>query len=112
MELNRRTHIIMSVLTVILSVLLAFLNFYEWYIVKIDGQTAGYPFDGEGPTAYYYKSAKLYSTVNFVWGIVFLFILLYTCWTILKGQKKMTLFSFITTIILLFAFIIQGQIES
>jgi len=78
--------------------------------VKIQGRTAEYPFGGEGPTPYYYKTAEMYSTVNLIWGIVFLSILLFTSWTIIKGQKKLTAISFGSTIILLLGLFINGQI--
>lgn len=108
--MNRPTNIILSSLTIILSGLLALMNFSEWYIVKIQGRTAEYPFGGEGPTPYYYKTAEMYSTVNLIWGIVFLSILLFTSWTIIKGQKKLTAISFGSTIILLLGLFINGQI--
>lgn len=108
--MNRPTNIILSSLTIILSGLLSLMNFSEWYIVKIQGRTAEYPFGGEGPTPYYYKTAELYSIVNLIWGIVFLTVLLFTIWTIINGQKKLTAISFGSTIILLLGLFIHGQI--
>lgn len=108
--MNRSTNIILSSLTIILSGLWALMNLSEWYIVKIQGRTAEYPFGGEGPTPYYYKTAEMYSTVNLIWGIVFLSVLLFTSWTIIKGQKKWTAISFGSTIILLLGLFIHGQI--
>jgi len=108
--MNRSTNIILSSLTIILSGLLALMNLSEWYIVKIQGRTAEYPFGGEGPTPYYYKTAEMYSTVNLIWGTVFLSVLLFTSWTIIKGQKKWTAISFGSTIILLLGLFIHGQI--
>jgi hypothetical protein len=89
---------------------LALINLSEWYIVKIQRRTAEYPFGGEGPTPYYYKTAELYSTVNLIWGLVFLSVLLFTSWTIIKGQKMLTAISFGTTLILLLGLLIHGQI--
>lgn len=108
--MNRPTNIILSSLTIILCGLLAIMNFSEWYIVKIQGRTAEYPFGGEGPTPYYYKTAELYSTVNLVWSIIFLTVLVYTTWTIVKGQKRLTLMAFGSTLFLLLALFINGQI--
>jgi hypothetical protein len=34
-------------------------------------QTEFYPFGGEGPVPYYYRTAELYSYVNLTYGIVF-----------------------------------------
>jgi len=86
------------------------MNFSEWYIVKIQARTAEYPFGGEGPVPYYYKSAELYSTVNFIWGVVFLIVLLFAVWAIMNGLKKMTAISFGATLILLFVLFIHGKI--
>ncbi|WP_223826715.1 hypothetical protein [Flagellimonas sp. S3867] len=97
-------------MTLILNGFLALMNFSEWYIVKIQGRTAEYPFGGEGPTPYYYKTAELYSTVNLIWGIIFLTVLLFTTWTVIKGQKKLTAISFGSTLILLLGLFIHGQI--
>ena len=108
--MNRLTNFILSSVTIILSGLLALMNFSEWYIVKIQGRTTEYPFGGEGPTPYYYKTAELYSTVNLIWGIVFLTVLLFTTWTVIKGKKKLTIISFGSTIILLLVLFIHGQI--
>ena len=89
---------------------MAFMNFSEWYVVNIQGRSAEYPFGGEGPTPYYYETAELYSTVNLIWGIVFLSVLLFSSWTIIKGRKKLTAISFCTTLILLLGLFIHGQI--
>lgn len=85
--MNRPINIILNSLTIILSGLFSLMNFSEWYIVKIQGRTAEYPFGVEGPTPYYYKTAELYSMVNLIWGIVFMAVLLFTSWTIIKRQK-------------------------
>jgi len=78
--------------------------------VKIQGRTAEYPFGGEGPTPYYYKTAELYSTVTLIWGIVFLTALIFTTWTVLTRKKKLTAISFGSTILLLLGLFIHGQI--
>lgn len=108
--MNRPTNIILNSLTIILNGLLAIMNFSEWYFVKIQGRTAEYPFSGEGPTPYYYKTADLYSKVNLIWGIVFLTVLLFAIWTVINRQEKLTIISFGSTIILLFGLFIHGQI--
>lgn len=108
--MNRPTNIILSSLTIILSGLLALMNFSEWYNVKIQGRTAEYPFGGEGPAPYYYKTAELYSTVNLIWGIIFLTVLFFTTWTIFTQRKKWTAISFASTILLLLGLFIHGQI--
>ncbi len=108
--MNRPTNIILGLLTIILNGFLVLMNLSEWYIVKIQGLTAEYPFGGEGSSPYYYKTAELYSTVNLVWGILFLAVLLFTVRTIIKGQKNLTLISFGSTLFLLLALLIHRQI--
>ena len=43
----------------------------EFYRVGIKKVTESYPFGGEGPVPYYYKTAELYSNVQLTWGIIF-----------------------------------------
>jgi len=108
--MNRQQNIVVKSLTMILCGLLAFINLSEWYFVKIQGRSAEYPFGGEGPTPYYYKTAELYSVVNLIWGIVFLSILIFTIWAIVTRRKKWTTLAFGLTIILLFGLLVHGQI--
>ena len=78
--------------------------------MKIQGRTSEYPFGGEGPTPYYYKTAELYSTVTLIWGIVFLTVLIFSTWTVLTRKKKLTAISFGATILLILGLFIHGQI--
>jgi hypothetical protein len=109
-KINRPTIIVSGALTIILSGLLALVNISEWYIVKIQNQTSEYPFGGEGPTPYYYRTAELYSTVSLIWGVVFLTVLFFTIWTILKDRRELTLILLGTTFLLLIGLFINGQI--
>lgn len=108
--MNKVTNIILSTATIILSGFLALINLLEWYIVKIQQRTAEYPFGGEGSTPYYYKTPELYSTVNLIWGLVFLSILFFTIWTIINRKKKLTTIAFGSIIILLLGLFVHGQI--
>lgn len=81
------------------------LNLSEFYLICILNKTDVYPFGGEGPTPYYYKTAGLYSTVNLISGLIFLTTLLLTIWTIIKGKRK-NIFWFLGLTVLL----ILGQI--
>ena len=110
LKISRPTSVILSSLSIILSGLLTLMNISEWYIVKIQGRTAEYPFGGEGPTPYYYNTAELYSTVMLSWGLIFLTVFLFTIWTIIKGSNKLILISFGTTLLLLLGQFIHGQI--
>ena len=109
MNINRSTNFILNSLALSISGLLTLVHFHEWYIVKIKGDTSDYPFGGEGPTPYYYKSAELYSKVNLIWGLVFLTIWIFSTWTVLSGRKKLTLISLALTSLFLLVIIIQAQ---
>lgn len=109
-NISRPTIVILNSIAVVLTGLLTFMSFSEWYIVKIQKRTADYPFGGEGPTPYYYKTAELYSFVNLIWGLVFLTVFLFTIWTLVMGKSKLTLISFGSTLFLLLGFFIHGQI--
>jgi len=89
-----------SILTIILCGLLTFMNLGEFYLIGILNKTDGYPFGGEGPTPYFYKTAALYSKVNLIWGLIFLTTLLFAIRTTIKGQQK-NVFWFLGLIILL-----------
>lgn len=108
--MSRQTNFIFSFSTLILCGLLTIISLSEWYIAKIQGQTVEYSFGVEGPTPYYYKTAEFYSTINLIWGIVFLSILLFTSLTFKNGQDKLTPKSLGTTLILILCFFINGQI--
>jgi hypothetical protein len=108
--MNRPTNIILSSIAIILSGLLALMNFSEWYRVKIQKQTAQYPFDSEGPIPYYYKSSELYSTVTLIWGVIFMSLLAFTFWAVNKGQPKLTLISFGFLILFLIGLFFHGKI--
>ncbi|MBL0340681.1 MAG: hypothetical protein IPP71_07015 [Bacteroidetes bacterium] len=97
-------------MTIILSGLLTLMNLSEFYIIGILDKTAGYPFGGEGPTPYYYKTARLYSTVNLIWGVIFLTTLVLAIRTTIKGQRKNIFWFLGLTILLILGQFLQGQI--
>ncbi len=86
------------------------MNLSEFYLIGILNKTESYPFGGEGPTPYYYKTAELYSAVNLVWGLLFLTTLLLSIWTFLKGQRKNMFWFLGMTFLLLLGQILHGQI--
>ena len=109
-KINRPTFLTISILTIILSGLLALLNLGEFYSIGILNKTDGYPFGGEGPTPYYYKTARLYSTVNLIWGLIFLTTLLLAIWTIIKEQRKNAIWFLGLTFLLILGQFLHGQI--
>lgn len=86
------------------------MNLGEFYLISILNKTDGYPFGGEGPTPYYYKTAGLYSTVNLIWGLIFLATLLLTIRTTIKGQRKNVFWFLGLTILLILGQFLHGQI--
>ncbi len=56
---------------ILLSVFFSFLGLSEFYIIRVMKQTESYPFGGEGPVPYYYRTAELYSFVNLTYGVAF-----------------------------------------
>ena len=108
--INRPFFLTISIITICIGGLLAFLNLSEFYFIEILEQTDGYPFGGEGPTPYYYNTAKLYSTVNLIWGLLFLSVFIFAVWTTVKGQRKKGLLVFGVTLLLLLIQFIHGQI--
>lgn len=110
-NINKSIFLIFSILTILLSGLLSLLNLSEFYQIVILNKTEGYPFDGDGPTPYFYKTAKLYSTVNLIWGLSFLTMLLLTIWTVFKGQRKNIFWLLGLTILLILGQFLHGLIE-
>ena len=86
------------------------MNLSEFYLIGILNKTDGYPFGGEGPTPYYYKTAELYSTVNLIWGLLFFTTLLLVVWTIIKGQRKNIFWVLGLTVLLILGQLLHGQI--
>lgn len=98
-----------AVVTMLLSGSMVFINLNEFYKAGLLRQLSGYPFGGEGATPYYYKTAALYATVNLVWGLLFLFVLLLTSRIVMKRQGLNTLWLLGATLFLIALQFIQGQ---
>jgi hypothetical protein len=95
--------------TVLLSGLFAFINLSEFLTVGILQQTSGYPFGGEGPSPWYYKSPQLYATVNLILGLLFFSVLAFSCWALIKVKKTILLATLIVTLFLILIQIVNGQ---
>ena len=77
---------ILIIIAILLNGLFAFIGFWEFYIVGIKKETENYPFGGEGPVAYFYKSAELYAKVNLVHGLVFGILFALSIWNLKNGK--------------------------
>ena len=62
---------IISGIVILLSGLFCSIGLSEFYNVRIKKETELYPFGGEGPVPYFYRTAELYSNVNLTYGIAF-----------------------------------------
>lgn len=109
-NISRPTFLTISILTIILCGLLTLVNLGEFYLIGILNNTDGYPFGGEGPKPYYYKTARLYSTVNLIWGLTFLTTLFLTILTTTKGQRKNAFWFLGLTVLLILGQFLHGQI--
>lgn len=86
------------------------MNLGEFYLIGILNKTDGYPFGGEGPTPYFYKTDALYSTVNLIWGLIFLTTLLFAIRTTINGQRKNVFWLLGLTVLLTLVQFMHGQI--
>ena len=71
---------------ILLSGFFAFFGLAEFYKIGIMKQTEFYPFGGEGPVPYYYRTAELYSYVNLTYGIAFGILLGIGIWSLRKNK--------------------------
>ncbi len=111
--MNKYSDFVLRTITSILTLLaglLSWISWSEWYAVKVKGEILGYPFGGEGPTPYYYKTADLYANVNLTWGVVFLFAFLFSVFALIKRRDKLVLISSVFTLLLLLVFYIHGKL--
>ena len=81
----------------------------EYYTVAIKKETELYPFGGEGPVPYFYKSAELYAQVNLIYGIVFTIIILFGLWNWkTKKVNELIIVGIVALVIILW--FVQGNI--
>jgi glycopeptide antibiotics resistance protein len=100
---------LLFIATLILAGLFAFVNLSEFVTVGVLKQTSGYPFGGEGPTPWFYKSAQLYATVNLVFGLLFLLPLATGVWSFLRFKKKVLIICFGLSLFLILLQLLTGQ---
>lgn len=81
----------------------------EYYIVAIKKETELYPFGGEGPVPYFYKTAELYANVCLIYGLIFLALILFGIWN-LKTKKVNDLIVVGIIIIMIILWFAQGNI--
>lgn len=87
------------------------MNLHESIKIGLLKQTDNYPFGGEGPVPYYYKSAGLYSMTMLIWGLLFITNMIFGIVSIFKNKISKTYLTFGILIILIVAQYIHGQID-
>ena len=100
---------LLFITTLLLSGLFAFVNLSEFVTIGVLKQTSGYPFGGEGPTPWFYKSAKLYAAVNLVFGSLFLLSLATGVWSFIRAKKNVVVICFGVSLFLILLQILTGQ---
>ena len=86
---------------ILLSGIFSLIGLIEFYKVGIKNQTESYPFGGEGPVPYYYKTAELYSNVNLTYGILFGILLGIGIWNWRKNKINGIIILGLTCILIL-----------
>ena len=98
---------ILSGIGILMSGFFSIIGLSEFYKIGIKKETESYPFGGEGPVPYYYKTAQLYSNVNLTYGIAFGLLLGIAIWNWKKNKKNGFLIFGITCLLILIQ-ILQG----
>ena len=96
-------------LTFLLSGLMTFINLEEFVTIGLLKQTANYPFGGEGPVPWYYKTADLYAKVNLAFGLGFLTSFIACIWNTFKRKETGLFIALLSTIFLMVIAIVNGQ---
>lgn len=111
MKHNSLIYNISSVLLILISGLMMIMNFHEYIKIGILERIDNYPFGGEGSVPYYYKTAKLYSFVMLVWGLLFLTNLTLGIVSIAKKKIKLTYLTLGLLMFLIIAQYLHGLID-
>jgi hypothetical protein len=90
---------------------MCFINISEWIKIGVLKNIDNYPFGSEGPTPYYYKSAACYSAIMLVSGIIFLGLLLFGIWSVIKGNRNRVKVALGLTLGFIVLSIINGYIK-
>lgn len=86
--MKSKAALVIQGLTALVGALMAALNVSEWIRIGILGRTKGYPFGGEGPVVYYYKTAFLYALVNCIFGALFLVLVSLVVWARIRSKER------------------------
>jgi hypothetical protein len=92
--------------------LFAWFNLSEFVTVGIQKNISGYPFGTESPAPWYYRSASTFSNFCLFFGILFSIVFITAIWAIIKGQKRVLLYSAILGLGLVLLQIFLSNAES
>lgn len=105
------TFCILAGLTFLLSGFMGFINFHEFVKVGLFKEIADYPFGGEGPVPWYYKSVDLYAKVSLISGLIFLSTFVIAIRITLRRNKKGIGIILLATIFLIVAMLVNGHAD-
>ena len=106
---RERSSWLFFIVTVLSSGLFAFADLFEFVGVGIFKQTSGYPFSEEGPTPWYYKTPQLYATVNLIFGLLFLIVVLASIWAFIRVKHKLLMILSMALVLVVLLRLISGQ---
>jgi glycerol uptake facilitator-like aquaporin len=107
-----KTPKILNSITITIAAIITALLLGEWYNLGIKHNTEDYPFGGEGPTPYYYKSLESYISNTLTWATIFGAILMFSIFTITRKNRRLQYCSFGLLVASIIAMFINGQIRA
>jgi hypothetical protein len=105
---NRRPWFVL--IPLLIGAVMASVNLSEWYRVGVIGNIAGYPFVGEGPVPYFYKTPQLYSMVCAIFGSIWFCLSCLSIWSLLKRKRRMGLIASAMIMAAILIEFVNGQI--
>lgn len=91
--------------------LLTFMSLSEWWTVKVEKQTGGYPWGSVNENPWYYDNPEIYSTVMLTEGIVLTVAFTILAIQIIKAKKKGILYSLMVCFGLSILMLVNGAIK-
>lgn len=109
-KLKQLKYSIIVIVGLLFNVFFLIVNWTEYYTVGILKNINDYPFGGEGPVPYYYKTSEMYAQVNLIWGIIFTINIILLITSLIKRERSFKISMLSLTWILIITKIIHGLI--
>lgn len=90
----------LNILIIPINGIFSLMGFSEFYKVSIKKDISQYPFGTEGPVPYYYKTPELYSSLAFIYGLIFLCMVLLGIWNWIRKKIHGLLMMAITLVLI------------